>query len=343
MDAVPLSVEIRMTKMPVTRVRAAALALFAVAALALAFGVSTSAQTSAAPVKEVRIAFQKGTINLSLLKQRGTLEKRLPQYRVTWIEFPAGPQLLEALAVGSADIGAVGDTPPIFAQAAGRDLVYVGVESPKPESSAILVARDSPIRTLGDLKGRKVAFQKGSSAHFLTVRALESAGIAYRDIEAVYLAPAEARAAFERGAVDAWTIWDPYYAAAELQASTRVLATSRGLTNNNSFYLASRSFADANRELIGLLFDELDRTDAFLHEHRKEAVALYAAFAGLEPAVVEAAFARRPREDMAALTNASIADQQRVADTFYRLWLIPKAINVAEIVWQGQSLRVSRQ
>ena len=320
------------------RRRAFAGALAIVVALPAAPG--AFAQTA---TKDLRIAFQKGSVGLSLLKQRGTLEQRLPGYKVTWIEFPAGPQLLESLAVGSGDIGAVGDTPPIFAQAAGKDLVYVGVEPPRPDSSAILVPKNSPIRSLADLKGRKIAFQKGSSAHFLTVRALEKAGLAYKDIDPVYLAPADARAAFERGAVDAWSIWDPYYAAAELQSNTRVLATGRDLTSNHSFYIASRAFAEKHGDLIAALFDELNQTDAFLHEHRREAVALYASFAGLDSNVVATAFARRQRANLTDLTPAIIDDQQRVADTFYRLGLIPREVRVSDIVWKSAPLQVSRQ
>jgi sulfonate transport system substrate-binding protein len=310
--------------------------------LALGGASAVIAQGKAATPPVLRIAFQKGSIGLALLKQRGTLERRLPQYAITWIEFPAGPQLLEALALGSADIGAVGDTPPIFAQAAGKDLVYVGVEPPRPDSSALLVLKDSPVRSLADLKGRKIAFQKGSSAHYLTVRALEKAGLTYKDIDPVYLPPADARAAFERGSVDAWAIWDPYYAAAELLAPTRTLATGRDLTSNNSFYLAARGFAERNGELIGVLFDELNKTDAFLHEQRKEAVALYSTFSGLEPEVVNTVFARRKRANITALTPAIVDDQQHVADTFERLGLIPKPIRVAEIVWQPGRVALSK-
>ena len=134
------------------------------------------AQPGPAAPAELRVAFQKGTINLALLKQRGLLEQRLPATRVSWVEFPAGPQILEALAVGSVDLGATGDSPPVFAQAAGKDLFYIGAEPPKPDSSAILVKPDAPLATLADLKGRRVAFQKGSSAHYLTLQALAKAG-----------------------------------------------------------------------------------------------------------------------------------------------------------------------
>src|SRR5690606_20572588 len=163
---------------------------------------------------------------------------------VSRLEFPAGPQLLEALAVGSADIGVVGDSPPIFAQAAGKDLLYVGVEPPRPEASAVLVRKDSPIKSVAKLKGKRVAFQKGSSAHYLTARSLEQAGLKLSDVQVSYLGPADARAAFERGSIDAWTVWDPYFAAAELHGIARPLYTGRDAgVSNNAFFVTSREFA----------------------------------------------------------------------------------------------------
>uniref|UniRef100_UPI0030F7C0E3 aliphatic sulfonate ABC transporter substrate-binding protein n=1 Tax=uncultured Acidovorax sp. TaxID=158751 RepID=UPI0030F7C0E3 len=187
------------------------------------------AQSSTGPGPEqLRIGYQKSAVNLVILKQQGVLEKRFPGTRVSWLEFPAGPQLLEALSVGSLEFGLTGDSPPVFAQAAGKDLLYVGAEPPKPDSSALLVLKDSPLRTLADLKGRRIAVQKGSSAHYLLVKAVERAGLQWADIQPVYLAPADARAAFERKSVDAWAIWDPFYAATELAIQPRVLATGRG-------------------------------------------------------------------------------------------------------------------
>ena len=151
----------------------------------------------AQPLKLLRIGYQKSAVNLVVVKQTRALEKRYPDAKITWLEFPAGPQLLEALATGSLEFGLTGDSPPVFAQAAGKDLLYVGAEPPKPKSSAILVLKDSPVQTVADLKGRKVALQKGSSAHFLLVRAVEKAGLAWADIQPVYLAPADARAALK--------------------------------------------------------------------------------------------------------------------------------------------------
>ena len=188
-------------------------------ALALIGGaVALSARAADA---QVRIGYQKSSVNLMVVRERKLLEARLPGVQTKWVEFPAGPQILEALAVGSLDLGFTGDTPPVFAQAAGKDIWYAGLEPPKPASSAILVPADSTIRTLADLKGRRVGFQKGSSAHFLVVRGVEKGGLQWSDITPVYLTPSDGRAAFERGALDAWGIWDPYYAAAEIDGRAR--------------------------------------------------------------------------------------------------------------------------
>jgi sulfonate transport system substrate-binding protein len=200
------------------------------ALMVLAF-IALAAITARADEKVIRIGYQKyGT--LILLKAKGSLEARLKPlgYRVAWAEFPAGPPLLEALNAGAIDFGSVGETPPIFAQAAaGARLTYVAHEPPAPRGEAILVPKDSPIRTVADLKGKKVALNKGSNVHYLLVRALEQAGVGYGEIQPVFLPPADARAAFERGAVDAWVIWDPYQAAAEAATGARTLADGTGL------------------------------------------------------------------------------------------------------------------
>ena len=279
----------------------------------------------------LRIGFQKGSLNLALLKSYGLLEQRLPGTRVQWTEFPAGPQLLEALALGSVDLGATGDAPPVFAQAAGKDVVYVGAEPPKPDSSALLVKPDSPLKTLADLKGKRIALQKGSSAHFLTVQAVKRAGLTWGDIQPVYLAPAEARAAFERGSVDAWAIWDPYYAAAEITGELRALATSRGLTNNNTFYLASKALSQ-QPALVKTIFQALTDTDTRVRADRKDAVQRYADFAGLPLATVYRMVERRGAAPVGPLTAPLINEQQQVADAFAELGLIPRAIRVADAV-----------
>jgi len=313
---------------------------FLLAAASLA-GWSAAGAATEAPPKQLRIGFQKSAVNLVILKQQGALEKRFPGTTVSWLEFPAGPQLLEALAVGSLEFGLTGDSPPVFAQAAGKDLVYVGAEPPKPLSSAILVKPGSSLHTLADLKGRKIALQKGSSAHYLVVRALDKAGLAWSDITPIYLPPSDARAAFERDSVDAWAIWDPYYAATELDIRPRTLATGQGLSNNNSFYLASRAFAEQQPQAVSTLLAELSRADGVVQGQRKEAAQLIADFSGLNLATVHLFLSRRPSSPAAPLSATTVADQQRVADAFQRLGLIPKPVKVADIVWQPGRARVA--
>jgi sulfonate transport system substrate-binding protein len=293
-----------------------------------------SAQTAGKIPEQLRIGYQKSAVNLVILKQQGALEQRYPNTKIKWLEFPAGPQMLEALSIGSIDFGLTGDAPPVFAQAAGKDVVYVGAEPPKPRSSAVLVTNDSPLHSLQDLRGKKVALQKGSSAHFLTVRALAKAGLKWSDFTPVYLAPSDARAAFESKNVDAWAIWDPYYTATELTIHARALSTGEGLSNNNSFYLASQAFAAHYPEVVLGLFSALTQADQFVQNNRPQAIKLISDFSTLDAGVVSLFLQRRPRSPVAPLTAATVADQQAVADAFFQLGLLPKAVRVADIVWR---------
>jgi sulfonate transport system substrate-binding protein len=300
-------------------------------ALALAGAVALPARADAA---ELRIGYQKSSVNLMVVRERKLLDARLPGTRLKWMEFPAGPQILEALAVDSLDFGFTGDTPPVFAQAAGKDIWYAGLEPPKPTSSAILVPADSLIRTLADLKGKRVGFQKGSSAHFLVVRGVEKGGLQWSDITPVTLTPSDGRAAFERGALDAWGIWDPYYAAAEIDGRARVLSTGVGLTSNNSYYLASRALTRDGRTLEAL-FDSLSEADAWVKGNRAETAHFLSVASGLPLSTTIRFIERRTAGPITRLKDADIADQQRVADTFTRLGLIPKPIRVADVVWKA--------
>ncbi len=298
---------------------------------AAAGAVALPARAAAA---ELRIGYQKSSVNLMVVRERKLLDARLPGTRLKWVEFPAGPQILEALAVDSLDFGFTGDTPPVFAQAAGKDIWYAGLEPPKPTSSAILVPAESPIHTLADLKGKRVGFQKGSSAHFLVVRGVEKGGLQWSDITPVTLTPSDGRAAFERGALDAWGIWDPYYAAAEIDGRARVLSTGVGLTSNNSYYLASRALTRDARTLKAL-FDSLSEADAWVKGNRTETAHFLSVASGLPLSTTIRFIERRTAGPITRLKDADIADQQRVADTFTRLGLIPKPIRVADVVWKA--------
>ncbi len=299
--------------------------LVALFAAAISFGAITQAQA-----ETLRIGYQKyGT--LVLLKANGALEKRLAAkgIDVKWTEFPGGPQLLEGLNVGSVDFGTTGETPPVFAQAAGADLLYVAFEPPAPTSEAILVPKDSPIKSVAELKGKKVALNKGSNVHYLLVRALEEAGLKYSDIQPVYLPPADARAAFERGSVDAWVIWDPFQAAAEQQLQARTLVDGTGLVSNHQFYLATRSYAEQHPEVIEALVEEIRGIGEWVKANNDQTVAQVAPLLGLSADITRLAV-QRQSYGAQLITPQVVEAQQKIADTFANLKLIPKPIRIAD-------------
>jgi sulfonate transport system substrate-binding protein len=300
--------------------------------IAAGYALAPATGSARAEAKTIRIGFQKyGT--LILLKGKGALEKALEPlgYSVSWTEFPAGPQLLEGLNVGAIDFGSTGEAPPIFAQAAGAPLVYVAHEPPAPRGEAILVPKDSAIQKVGDLKGRKVALNRGSNVHYLLVKALEKAGVAYTDIETKFLPPADARAAFEQGSVDAWVIWDPFQAAAESAIAARTLANGEGLVANHQFYLGTKDYVAAHRQAIDTTVAEIGKLDAWANGNTDAVANQLAASVGIPAPVLKIALERQTF-GVTAISEEVIAQQQQIADTFHRLGLIPKPISIADAV-----------
>ena len=285
---------------------------------------------------EVRIGYQKyGT--LILLKASGELEKKLAPLgvKVTWSEFPAGPQLLEGLNVGGVDFGTTGETPPIFAQAANAKIKYIGYEPPAPRGEAIVVQSNSSIKTVADLKGKKVVLNKGSNVHYLLVKALEKAGLKYSDVETVFLAPADARAAFERGSVDAWVIWDPFLAAAETSIGAKVIQDGTNTVNNHQFYLAEENYASKRPDVVAAIFDELKKVNDWAVTKPKEVANALAPLTGLDSITLEKAL-ERGGYGINYLNEKVITEQQKIADTFYDLKLIPKKLDIKSVVWQPE-------
>jgi sulfonate transport system substrate-binding protein len=282
--------------------------------------------------KTVRIGYQKYA-SVNILKERGGLEDKLKDagYGVEWTEFPGGPQLLEALNVGSIDFGHTGEAPPIFAQAAGAPLVYLAHSPESPKAESILVPEKSSIQSSADLKGKKIALNKGSNVHYLLVKYLEREGLAYSDVEVVFLPPADARAAFESGNVDAWVIWEPFYSVAQLATKARVLADGEGLVKNYEFYLASRDFAKSNTKAIDVILEQLEETDQWAKDNQPEVAKLLAPALGLDTAPLEQALAHRGW-GIIRVSDDTIAAQQSIADTFFKLELIPSEIKVSEAV-----------
>ena len=304
--------------------------------LMLTGALSLSATLHAAETgpEQLRIGYQKGSVSMVLAKSHQLLEKEYPQTKFQWIEFPAGPQMLEALNIGSIDLGSTGDIPPIFAQAAGADLVYVGSEPAKPKAEVILVPENSPIKTVADLKGHKIAFQKGSSSHNLVLRALQKAGLKFTDVQPAYLTPADARAAFQQGNVDAWAIWDPYYSAVLLNGGVRVLTDGSELNQTGSFYLASRPYAEKNGPFVQHVLKVFSDADALTRSQRDESVALLAKTMGLPENVIATYFDHRPPTVITPVSAETAAKQQQTADLFYDNHLVPKKVDIRTRIWQ---------
>lgn len=295
-------------------------------ALSVLLGISGS---TLAATSELKIGFQKyGT--LPILKARGTLEKALkPQgMSVRWVEFPAGPQLLEGLNVGSIQLGETGEAPPIFAQAAQAPLVYIANQPAASTAEALIVPKNSPYKTIAELKGKRIALNKGSNVHYLLLKLLEKNGLKLADIQAIYLPPADARAAFEKGAVDAWVIWDPFLAAAEKQLGARTIANGSNLVSNYQFYLADRTFATQNPKIVQTVINELNSTSQWAQHNRNEAAKVLQQQTGLALPIVSLSV-NRMGFGIKPVNATFIAAQQKVADAFSNQGLIPKPIKVS--------------
>jgi sulfonate transport system substrate-binding protein len=302
---------------------------FLFAAVLALFG---SLNTRAESPKEFRVGYQKNGV-LVIARQQAVLEKRLAQYGVVvkWLEFPSGPPLLEAMNAGSIDFGTTGDTPPIFAQSAAAAILYVAGQ-PITNGQAIIVPSNSTVRSVADLKGKRVGFMKGSSAHNIVVTALENAGLTYSDITPVYLSPPDASAAFARGSIDAWAIWDPYFAAAEKRQGARVLVRAQDVVQTNSFFLANREFARRSPQVLRDAIEALAETASWAETHRDEVAKSLAEVTGVDLDIQTVA-AERSSFAIGRVTDDLIKTQQAVADRFHRLGLIPKPIVVREAVW----------
>ncbi len=308
------------------------LAIIAAAVIALATAVE--AQT---PSGQIRIGYQKSSTLTAILKANGELEKALAPLGVgvSWHEFTSGLPLLEAINTGNVDFGAdVADTVPLFAQAAGAKLTYIAEEAASPSAQAILVAADSPIKTLADLKGKKIAVTKGAGSHFLLLAALAKSGLSFKDISPAYLTPADGRTAFVGGNVDAWVAWDPFLTSAQRQSSARILSDgSNGLASYKRYYLSAAAFADRRGDVLNIIFAKLDETGKWVKAHPKDAANLLAGLWGIDAPTVEEANSHRSYR-VGAVTPSGLSEQQRIADAFFAEGLLPMKVDAGDAkIW----------
>ena len=288
--------------------------------------------------KELRVGYQKSGA-LLLAKTYGLLEKALAPlgYRVEWREFPSGLPLLEALNGGSIDIGHSGDAPLLFAQAAGIPFQIFAASNPSPESTGVVVTKDSPIHSFAELKGKTVAFAKGSSSHLVVAQLLAREGLTFADIKPIYLEPPDARAAFEAGAVDSWAVWDPFLAAAEVEGGARLIVNGAGVGGHREFYFGRAEFLQTNPKVVDVIMAVLSETGQAAKRDPKATADFLAEKLGITPAVMERSETRKQRYFAQPISTEIVNEQQTGADIFFRLGLMPKAIRVADIVYSSHT------
>lgn len=294
-----------------------------------------SSSPSATKAKVIRIGVSKFGAMLNALREKGTLEKKLSPLGLSleWKEFIAGPQLMEALAVGSIDFTYTGEPPPIFAQANGTPVVYLANEKLGAASVAVLIPKDSNIKGVADLKGKRIAISKATNSQYIVIRALETIGLTLNDITPVYLSPSDGRVAFEGGKVDAWSTWDPFQAAAEQALGAKILFDGKGFLPNTGYYLSTKSFADSNAETIALILKEVQETNDWAEKNPRAVAELLSPKYGVSVEVLEIVEKRR-EHGFQPIDDKVIAEQQRIADVFFKEKALPKAVLVKEAVWK---------
>lgn len=298
---------------------------------------------SAEKARVLRIGYQKSS-SLLLAKLDGQLEKAFREQGISveWREFTSGPPLLQGISNAALDVGEVGDAPGVFAQAAGAPLKYIAFAKPSPGNIGIVVKDASPIRSLKELAGKRIGVAEGTSAHYFLLKALSSAGLDYKDIKPVFLQPPEGRAAFENGSVDAWAVWDPFLAAAELgngQGSKvgRLLANGNGIVPFYGFYLASQKFLDQSPDLVAPLLAQLEQLEGRAKADVAKTAQTIATQLGIPPQIAALYEGRKQRYGAKPLTPEVIQSQQQLADLFFAQGLIKRAVVVSDYVWAGRA------
>jgi sulfonate transport system substrate-binding protein len=299
---------------------------------------STIAFAQAAPASStLRIGFQRSSTLIAILKLNGGLEKALAPLgvQITWHEFTSGLPQLEALNTGNIDFSAdVADTVPLFAQAAGAKLAFVAEEAPSPGAQAILVPQNSPIKSIANLKGKKVAVTKAAGSHYLLIAALGRAELNTKSITPAYLTPADGRAAFVSNNVDAWVTWDPFVTTALKQNGARILADGQGLANYKRYYLASEDYAKTNSKVLKVIYDKLDETGQWVKAHPKEAAALLADSWHIDAATIEEANSHRSYK-VGPVTKEGLAEQNKISDAFFAEGLLPRKVDGTDVtIWR---------
>ncbi|AVT34210.1 sulfonate ABC transporter substrate-binding protein [Plantactinospora sp. BC1] len=261
---------------------------------------------------------------LSLVKARGEAPG------VKWSLFESGPALTEALKAGAIDIGQVGEAPPVFAAAGKIKFRIIGTSEPVPQGEAVLVKEAKGYRSFADLRGKTVALNKGSNVNWLLVKLLEAHHMTLADINVKYLKPAEARPAFDNDQVDAWIIWDPYFALAE-QPGVKILADATGLASNREYILVSPEALERKPDQIRTFLETYRSVTDWGIANPEQRTKILAPELKIDEPTTARALARSAKP-LAPVTPEIGAELQAIADGFTELELIPERVDIASLV-----------
>lgn len=307
------------------------LLLVAIIAIAAWFGYTTTHETSAGKhLTTVTIGYQKAD-PVAIAKARGELAKKMQQkgYKVVFKEFQDGTALTTALQSGDIDYARIGDVPPVTAQANGLGFVYIAAGSDKVNGSGIEVKKNSKITSIADLKGKTIAYTKGTSAQFMVIQALKKAGLTTDDVKLVNMDQSAAAVAFAKGTVDAWATWDPYTSTAEVNADATLLVNGTGLAKNRDFVVATKQYAATHKTVSKYLTKYLAEDMTWANTHKPQLITMLTKMLKLKRSIITKMVNRR-EYSMGAVTTGILKEQQTIADVFYDQGVITKQIDVTD-------------
>jgi sulfonate transport system substrate-binding protein len=282
--------------------------------------------------KVIKIGYQKGN-TINILKESGFLEEALKEegYKVEWKLFTHGGTLLEGIYSSAIDFGHAADGSGIFAQASGKPLVYVGADAPNPEGVGLMVRTDSGINSIEELKGKKVGVLKGGNHHYLAILALESVGLTADDVQWVYPEDAaQGRSLIETKQVDALASYDPFFAGIETELDVKTLTENIDYDYpNRTFYYSTPEFAEDHPELVDTIIKAIDKSDQWANDNKDEVTDLLSKALGIDESIISKAVERRTY-GATGITQEIIDAQQRQADKYYEIGLIPKELDVSK-------------
>lgn len=297
----------------------------------------TQTTTAASDLETVTIGYQKAD-PVDIARQHGELIKKMKAkgYQVVFKEFSDGAALMTALKSGAIDYARVGDTPPVTAKAAGTDIALIAAGATKEYGSGILVGKNSQITNLKQLKGKTIAYQKGTAAQYLIIQALKKAGLSTNDVKLVNMDQSSASVAFAKGSVDAWVTWDPYTATAQVNQGAKLLTNGTGLAKNRDFLISTQNYAKTHTALSKLLTTYINDDMTWANNHHTQPIAMLSKTLKLSDAVIQKMVERRTYAMALVKADSSIVDEEnQIANTFYQEGVVTEKVDMKTTLVSG--------